>query len=158
MYTTNSSKQGAKALKVFEQVRYFFMQESPSKTAPATPVRIIAFRNEKQYKPYRFNEGAFAYYLRGRKCDYIVMQDISPEHYRAAVHEYTHLITEHLGLHLPIWLNEGLADFYSSLEPKGSKAEVGAPLPGHVTLLQTRTWLPLSVLLNVGRDSPYYNE
>ncbi|HEX7362136.1 MAG TPA: hypothetical protein VF283_16725, partial [Bryobacteraceae bacterium] len=100
MYTTNSPKQGTKALKIFEQVRYFFMEVNPSKTAPATPVRIIAFRNEKQYKPYRFNEGAFAYYQRGRKCDYIVMQDISSEHYRTAIHEYTHLIVEHLGLHL----------------------------------------------------------
>ncbi|HEX7359602.1 MAG TPA: hypothetical protein VF283_03835, partial [Bryobacteraceae bacterium] len=45
-----------------------------------------------------------------------------------------------------------------SLESKGNKAEVGAPLPDHVMLLQTRPWLPLSVLLNVGRDSPYYNE
>ncbi|MGH9618559.1 MAG: tetratricopeptide repeat protein [Bryobacteraceae bacterium] len=158
MYTTNGAKQGTKALKVFEQVRYFFMQENPSKTAPATPVRIIAFRNETQYKPYRFNEGAFAYYQRGRKCDYIVMQDISSEHYRAAIHEYTHLIVEHLGLHLPIWQNEGLADFYSSLESKGNKAEVGAPLPGRVMILRTQPWLPLSVLLNVGRDSPYYNE
>jgi tetratricopeptide (TPR) repeat protein len=158
MYTTNSEKQGTQALKVFEQVRYFFMEANPSKTAPGTPVRIIAFRNEKEYKPYRLNEGAFAYYLRSRKRDYIVMQDISSEHYPAAVHEYTHLIVEHLGLKLPVWLNEGLAELYSSLEPKGKQAMIGKPLPGSVMILRTQPWLPLSVLLSVTRDSPYYNE
>ncbi len=125
MYTTNSEKQGVAALQVFEEVRYFFLQNSKSKTGPDTPVRIIAFRSEKEYKPYRPNEGAVAYYLRSRKVDYIVMQDISPEHHQTAVHEYTHLIVEHLGLKLPLWLNEGLADLYSSLEPKGEGALVG---------------------------------
>lgn len=77
MYTTNGEKQATGALKVFEQVRYFFLQNSRTKSVPQTPVRIIAFHSEKEYKPYRLNEGAFAYYLRSRKVDYIVMQDTS---------------------------------------------------------------------------------
>jgi hypothetical protein len=67
MYTTNSVKQATAALNDFEQVRYFFLENSRSKTAPDATVRIIAFRSEKEFKPYRMNEGAFAYYLRSRK-------------------------------------------------------------------------------------------
>jgi hypothetical protein len=37
------------------------------------------------------------------------MQDIAPDHSQAAVHEYTHLVVQHLKLELPIWLNEGMA-------------------------------------------------
>ena len=158
MYTTNSEKQGTAALRVFEQVRYFFLQNSPAKSTPDAPVRIIAFRSEKEYRPYRLNEGAFAYYLRSRKTDYIVMQDVSSEHYQAAVHEYTHLIIEHLGLKLPIWLNEGLADLYSSLEARGDQAIVGRPLVGRTGALETQKWLDLNVLFAVNQESPYYNE
>lgn len=158
MYTTNGERQGTAALKVFEQVRYFFLQNSTSKTASDTPVRIIAFRSEKEYRPYRLSEGAFAYYLRSRKVDYIVMQDISVEHHQAAVHEYTHLVIEHLGLNLPIWFNEGLAELYSSLEAKGDQAVVGRPLEARLIILMTQRWLDLNALFAVGSDSPYYNE
>lgn len=51
MYTTNGEKQATAALKVFEQVRYFFLQNSHSKAPPQAPVRIIAFRSEKEYNP-----------------------------------------------------------------------------------------------------------
>lgn len=158
MYTTNGEKQGAAELKIFEQVRYFFLQSSPAKTAPDAQVRIIAFRSEKEYKPYRLIESAPAYYLRSRKVDYIVMQDISAEHYQTAVHEYTHLVVEHLGLKLPVWLNEGIADLYSSLEPKGNQAVIGRPLEGRQMILLTQRWLDLNTLFAVGPESPYYNE
>ena len=158
MYTTNDEKQGTEALKFFEQVRYFFLQNSPSKTAPDTPVRIVAFKSEKEYRPYRLNEGAFAYFTRSRKRDYIVMEDLGPEHDKAAVHEYTHLIVQHLGLKLPVWLSEGMADLYSSLEPMEGQALIGRPLPEREATLSREKWLDLDVLFAVDQDSPFYNE
>jgi tetratricopeptide (TPR) repeat protein len=158
MYTTNGEKQGGAALNVFEQVRYFFMENSKLKAAPGVRVRIIAFRSEKEYKPYRFNEGGFAYYLRTRKGDFIVMQDIGAEHHQAAMHEYTHLIAEHQNLKLPVWLNEGLADLYSSLEPRGNQALVGRALAGRAASLGSERWMDLNALFSTGQDSPYYNE
>lgn len=82
MYTTNGAGAGTKALETFERVRSFFLEKSPSKKAPDTPVRIIAFRSEKEFQPYRPNGGAVAYYHRSRKRDYIVMQDLSTENYQ----------------------------------------------------------------------------
>ena len=68
------------------------------------------------------------------------------------------MVIEHLGLQLPVWLNEGLADLYSSLEPKGDQALLGRPLPGHLVILMTQRWLNLDAVFAVGPDSPYYNE
>lgn len=158
MYTTNGAKQGTEALAVFEQVRLFFLEMSPASEASSTPVRIIAFKSEQEFAPYHPNRGAFAYYQRIRKRDYIVMEDIRAEHYPAAIHEYTHLIVENAGLTLPVWLNEGLADLYSSLEPKGHGAMVGRPLAGHVQTLASVSWLDLALLTRVTAESPYYNE
>jgi tetratricopeptide (TPR) repeat protein len=158
MYTTNDEKDAARALQVFERVRYFFIKSSPSKPVSASPVRIVAFRSEREYAPYRLNAGAFAYYVRSHDRDYIVMQDIEPAHYPAAMHEYTHLIVEHLNLHFPIWLNEGLAEFYSSLEARGSQAVVGGVLPGRLAMLKSKPWLDLKLLFSIEQNSPYYNE
>lgn len=158
LYTSNGEKKAREAILYFEQVRSFFLEATPSKRVPEFPVRIVAFRSEKQFKPYRISEASAAYYTRGRYRDYIVMQDISSEYYPAAIHEYTHLIVEHSGLKLPPWLNEGWADLYSSLKPQGNKSMVGALLPGRVQTLTTTKWLTLDALADVDQGSPYYNE
>jgi tetratricopeptide (TPR) repeat protein len=158
LYTTAGEKRGREAILYFEQVRSFFLQASPSKRAPELPVRIVAFRSEGQYKPYRMSEGAVAYYAQSRNREFIVMQDISTEHYPAAIHEYTHLVIQRAGLKLPVWLNEGWAELYSSLKPQGNKAIVGELLPGRVQPLLTMKWLDLPVLTSVDQNSAMYNE
>ena len=120
-------------------------------------MRIVAFRGEKQYQPYRLNEFATAYYTRGRNRDYIVMQDISSEHYPVAIHEYAHFI-EHSGLNPPPWLNEGLAELYSTLTPVGKKAALGDIIPGRAQTLQNSKWIPLAAVTSADRQSPLYNE
>ncbi len=157
LYTDSTEKQALDALQSFEQVRYFFLQNSAAHQAPEGRVRIIAFSSEKEFKPYRINAGAFAYYQQSHERDYIVMQDIEPEHHKAAIHEYTHLIVQHLKLNLPIWLNEGMADLYSSLEPEGNKALVGRPLAAYGVVLNGRPWMDWNVLFAVDHNSPYYN-
>lgn len=158
LYTSAGEKKAREAILYFEQVRSFFLEAIPSKRVPEFPVRIVAFRSEKQFKLYRISEAAAAYYTQGRYRDYIVMEDISSEYYPTAIHEYTHLIVEHSGLKLPPWLNEGWADLYSSLKPQGNKCMVGALLPGRVQTLVTTKWLSLDVLAAVDHNSPLYNE
>ena len=158
LYTTAGEKKGREAILYFEQVRSFFLEASASKRANEFPIRIVAFRGEKQYQPYRFNTFAFAYYARGRNRDYIVMQDIVSEHYPAAIHEYTHMIIEHTGLKPPPWLNEGMAELYSTLTPVGKKAAVGDIIPGRAQTLLNNKWIPLDALTSADRQSPLYNE
>lgn len=158
MYTSAGENKGREAILYFEQVRSFFLQASPSKHAPDFPVRIIAFRGEKQYKPYRINEFAIAFYTGSHDRDYIVMQDLSSEHYPVAIHEYTHLIVRHSGLNIPVWMNEGWAELYSTLRPMGNQARIGDLQPGWLQALGQQKWLPLETLTSAGHKSPYYNE
>jgi tetratricopeptide (TPR) repeat protein len=158
MFTPCGEKQAREALAHFEQARSFFLQASVSKSVSNFPVRIVAFRGPKGYQPYRFNSGAVAFYLGTESRDFIVMQDLEPDHYPVAVHEYTHLIVRHTGMNLPLWLNEGLADLYSTLEPHGDYVLVGRPLEGRVVALNGAKWLDLPALFAIGQDSPYYNE
>jgi Tfp pilus assembly protein PilF len=147
MYTTNNEQQGVAALNRLEQVRSFFGESND------VPVQIVAFQSAKEFNPYRFNQGAIAYYLRSRKMDYIVMQDIKPEHYATAVHEYAHLVMEHQNVKLPLWLSEGLADLSGSLVSGANEA-----MAGQVMVLHSQRWLDLPGLFAVKQSSPYYNE
>jgi tetratricopeptide (TPR) repeat protein len=101
---------------------------------------------------------AAAFYSPGRYRDYIVLGDTDPEHLPAAVHEYMHLVVRHSGLKLPVWLNEGWADLFSTLRPMGTKAAVGDLIPGRVQVLTTEKWMSFEALTSVGVKSAAYNE
>src|SRR5579862_3278151 len=158
LYTTAGEKPGRQAILYFEQVRSFFNQVAPVSGGTEFPVRIIIFKNEKQYKPYSFNEVAFAYFAYSRNRDYIVLQTADIEHFPTAIHEYMHLIVRQSGLALPLWLNEGWADVYSTLKPVGGKSVIGDLIPGHVQTLMQEKWLSLDSLTAVNEKSPSYNE
>ena len=121
-------------------------------------MRIIAFKNEKEYRPYRPNEFAAAFFQPGAIHDLIVMSSASSEHYPVAVHEFTHLMIHQSGMELPPWLNEGLAELYSSLEPSGEKILVGQLIPARLHVLRSEPWIPLATLVAVDHSSPFYNE
>jgi Flp pilus assembly protein TadD len=158
LYTTAGEKRGREAILYFEEVRSFFTESSPSKKAPEFPVRIIAFKGEKPFKPYNLNDFATAYYAPSRSRDYIVMQDLEQEHFPVAIHEYMHLIVQHAGLKIPLWLNEGLADVYSTLKPRAKQAMIGDLIPGRVYTLSNEKWMSLDALTSVQHDSADYNE
>ena len=85
LYTTAGERAGRDLIKHFEQVRSFFTQAFGSRLAAARPARLIVFRNEKEYQPYRPNEFAGAFYQPGAAHDFIVMSGASSEHYTDAV-------------------------------------------------------------------------
>jgi tetratricopeptide (TPR) repeat protein len=158
LFTTADARKGREAVLYFEHVRELFEKISRTRPGPKTLVRIIAFQSEKEYGPYRATQSAAAYYVGGAGRDYIVMKDISADNYPVALHEYFHLVVNHSGLALPIWLNEGLADIYSTLKPAGRKLQIGDIMPGRLQQMQNSKWMDLNALLAVDPGSPYYNE
>ncbi len=146
------------ALRYFERVRDFFLQANQGEPPKPVPVYVVLFGSEKEYAPYRFNEFATAYYFGGADRDYIVLGRTGEQAAQIAVHEYVHLVARHAGLRFPPWLNEGLAELYSNLRTLGDKVLVGDLIPGRLQALYVDKWVPLSVILSAGPDSPYYNE
>lgn len=158
MYTNAGAKDARKTIEYFEQVRDFFMRTKSAGAATKLPVTIVGFRGPKDYKPYPPNESAAAYYLGDENRDYIVMGSVGEENFAVATHEYMHLLIRHTGMKLPVWLNEGIADVYSSLKPYGGKIMIGDVLKGRAYLLSQQKWMPLPKLLAIQHDSPEYNE
>ncbi len=79
---------------------------------------------------------------------------------RTIFHEYVHLVIDNVSDGMPLWLNEGLAEYYSTflVDAAGSGALIGRAIPAHLELLTHRRHLSIPELLAVDGDSPDYNE
>jgi len=157
-YSSAGERDTRDALRDFESVRDFFLQINRREPPKPVPVYVVVFGSEKEYVPYRLNEFAAAYYFGSADRDYIVMGRTGEQAAQIAVHEYVHLVARHAGLKFPPWLNEGIAELYSNLRIQGDKVLVGDLIPGRIQALYSDKWVPLSVILSAGPNSPYYNE
>jgi hypothetical protein len=79
---------------------------------------------------------------------------------RTILHEYAHLAIANGGRRLPVWLSEGLAEYYSTfqMESGGRAAVVGLPIREHLQLLSTEPLIRHAELLKVDSESQLYNE
>lgn len=155
LYTTAGEKRAREAVLYFEHVRSFFLATAGAKPPARAPVRIVAFNSAREYRPYRMGAGAPAFAGGGPERDEIVMEGISEENYPLAVHEYVHLLLKPFKK-LPLWLNEGQAELYSTLHAGGRRVSVGEIPQGRYLVLRTSKWIGLETLFAVDRDSPYY--
>jgi Flp pilus assembly protein TadD len=131
----------------------------------SVPTTVIIFRDDASFVPFKpLYQGRPAnisgFFQPGDDLNYIAIaldpNDKDP--YSTAFHEYVHL---HLRDNMPggpLWLNEGLAELYGSLQFSGSKALLGAPILPYVHLLSQHELLPLTTLFSIGTNSPHYNE
>ncbi len=159
MYSTADEKVAREAIRYFERVREFFMQASPVKPPREFPTRIIAFKESQEFHIYQLNQQVLAFYAPGPLRDSIVMSNPSAESYPVTIHEYLHLVVRHSGLKIPLWLNEGWAEVFSTLKPVRDGVAVGDLLPGHMKVLDSGgKWFTLSELATVDHNSADYNE
>ena len=59
---------------------------------------------------------------------------------------------------MPMWLAEGLAEFYGFTQIRESSVETGIPDREQLDMLRTHKLIPLNVLFTVDHSSSYYNE
>jgi tetratricopeptide (TPR) repeat protein len=158
LYTTAGPKQGKELLLRLEQVRAFFLKASPVRKISEVPLRIIEFRNRDEFQRFNPNQISAAYFANTPARDYIVLGPAAADDSAIAVHEYVHLIVKHSGLRLPVWLNEGWADVYSTLRPQGKETAVGDLLPARMQSLMKDQWMDFETLTSVTARSASYNE
>jgi tetratricopeptide (TPR) repeat protein len=158
LYASCDQKKAREAILHFERVRDFFMEASPVKPPAEFPTRVVIFKNSDLFYIYAPSRSISAYYAPGPLRDSIVMGDPSAESYPVTIHEYVHLVIRHSGLRVPLWLNEGWAEVYSTLKPVKDGVAVGDLIDRHVKDLEQGQWLSLSELEHVTNGSPEYNE
>jgi len=130
----------------------------------SVPTTVIVFRGAKEYEPftplYNGKHKAIAgYFLPGPTVNYVTLAAGGAEDFGIIYHEYVHLVMNNTMRGVPLWFNEGLAEYYATFQVTagGREASLGLLQSQHVLLLREQ-WLALPVLVGVGHDSPYYNE
>jgi len=152
------------ALKL-EQFHFVFSKLFNLPLTRAVPTTVMVFKHDASFRPfkplYNGKPSNIAGYFQPGQDENLIAMDISAnqEHPMSVIyHEYTHLLTSSTPRQWPVWLQEGLAELYSSFEVDDNKVTLGSPISRHVMLLRDKTFIPLQDLLGVRHGSPIYNE
>jgi len=165
--TNSDEKQARKIADQFERMRALFRVIFPKmEIDPSSPVIVLAVRGEKDFRALEPQEylarGSLrlgGLFLRAADKNYVLMDlDAQGEHpYSVIYHEYTHLLLAKAEW-MPLWMNEGLAEFYQNTDIDESDARLGQPSVADIRFLRQNRLLPLPTLFSVDFKSPYYHE
>jgi hypothetical protein len=157
LLTDGGKGRALEVLEQFERVRWFFGTTMKIGDPPRKP-RIVVFGNEKAYRVFSPRETTAAFYVGLPFRDYIAIGPLGEgQARRTAVHEYIHLLVKHSEMKLPLWMNEGLAELYSTIDEYGGKIRVGNPISNHLFQLNN-DWLDLKRIVAADHDSAEYNQ
>src|SRR6185295_3435800 len=130
---------------------------------PELPIEVLLIGDEptlKELEPeYNGRKVAVAgYYQRGQDRDFIVLSGrVFPETLTSVVyHELTHYFLMRGLASRPVWLNEGLAEYFSTAEVRDDEISLGAVSADRLQLLKSSSTLPLKDFFAVDSSSPYY--
>lgn len=130
----------------------------------APDTTVLVFRDAASYRPFQpaYNGVLVdvAGYFQPGPMNYITLLATQERETHSVVfHEYVHLMLDRQGARVAPWLDEGLAEFYSTFElaDGGRTAVIGTLIQSHLWTMQ-RAMLPLEQLARVTHDSPLYNE
>jgi tetratricopeptide (TPR) repeat protein len=162
---TNGSEPDARKVAIeFEQLRAVFAGRfANARLESGAPLVVFAVRNEEtalELEPHLWKKSsnrAGEFHHGWEKQFAIVRLDSwNGEGAKEVVyHEYTHTI-EHLNMHyIPLWLDEGTAEFYGFTRIERGQVFLGAPTERYRTL-RDKTPIPVETLISVGHNSPYY--
>jgi len=165
--SNSNEKQARRVADQFERMRSVFHKLFPKLPIdPATPIIVLATKDEKDFRALE----PAAYLARGQvklaglfltalDKNYVLMRlDAEGDHpYSVVYHEYTHLLLSKADW-MPLWMNEGLAEYYQNTDIREKAVFVGEPSTENVVWLRANRMLPLATLFTVDHTSPYYHE
>ncbi len=168
LLTDAGEKEGRRTLDQFERMRWVFHTLFPmAKVDPAEPIVVLAAKNQKTFSALEpasyLAKGQLkigGYFLHSSDKNYILLRlDEEYEHPFASVyHEYTHVQFASADGWLPLWLNEGIAEFMQNTDINGKDVRLGQPSMDDILYLRQNRIIPLPVLFQVDSNSPYYHE
>jgi tetratricopeptide (TPR) repeat protein len=163
-----NEKQARHVAGQFERMRGVFHTLFPTATADTgAPIVVLALRNRQDFQSIEpeayLGKGKLdlaGLFLRAPDKNYILLRlDAEGEHPFATVyHEYTHLMLSKADEWLPLWLNEGLAEFYQNTQIDEKDALLGQASTNNILYLRQERLIPLPVLFAVDHTSSYYHE
>jgi Protein of unknown function (DUF1570) len=165
--TDSNEKQARRLASQFEQMRAVFHTLIPNAAADAgSPIVVVALKDKKGFQALepaaylaKGQMDVAGLFLRAPDKNYILLRlDAEGEHPFATVyHEYTHFVFRKSEW-MPLWLNEGLAEFYQNTDIYEKEVLLGQASSDNILFLRENRLLPLTTLFQVDHASPYYHD
>jgi tetratricopeptide (TPR) repeat protein len=164
----SSEKDAVRLASHFERMRLVFQALLPADDDEnALPIMVLAVNDRKGMQalepaaylgPGQIELNGF--FLHRVDKDYILVRvDAEEAHaYSTVYHEYTHSMLRKASAWMPLWLNEGLAQFYENTDFDDRSARLGQSNPMQLSLLKRSEMLPIATLLTVDAGSPLYHD
>jgi tetratricopeptide (TPR) repeat protein len=166
--TNSNEKTGRRIADQFERMRSVFHAAFPRVAIQdGSPMIVLAVKDEKDFRDLEpqayLAKGQIklgGLFLRAPDKNYVLMRvDAEGDHpYSVIYHEYTHLLVSKSEEWMPLWMNEGLAEFYQNTDIHEKEVDLGLPIRENLAVLHDNKLLPLSTLFAVDANSPYYHE
>jgi tetratricopeptide (TPR) repeat protein len=166
IYSCGSTQAVARVGGRLEQFRDAYSLLAGVEAVASPPIVVIAFPTHEALEPFLplyqgkpANLAAFFHRSSDENLIALYVSGQGAESLNSVFHEYTHLLLRHNDLFWPLWLNEGMADVYSTFETGGGHSvRIGKPQELYVRLLEKQPLMPLRELFGVTHGSPEYNE
>ena len=165
---TDADKGEALSLAVhFEKMRKTFSALLGAHPKDTSQVLVIAVRNRKEFRAIEpaayLGKGKLdlaGYFVWQGTRNYILLRlDLEGPHpYATIYHEYTHYLLRDDYSWMPLWLNEGQAEFYQNTDIHPDEVDLGQPDMGDLMYLRQHSLIPVTTLFRITASSPYYHE
>ncbi len=146
-----------------EDMRSVLALAAPSLVADVAPVQALVFRDEAlaatlapRWRGQRDEVSGFFQAAADRRRLFLPLDQTGGM--AIVQHEYTHALLDAAMSDIPLWLNEGLAEYFGTFETEGVRARVGAPVRSHLEWLGAHELMPLTQLFAVSHGSSEYHE
>jgi hypothetical protein len=168
MLSSAKEKDSRRLLINLERFRENVLAMFPARQMEEPKVTVVLFGSDSGFKAYKPRykgkpKDVAGYFLNHPDQVYIAMctdydADENGDPEEIIFHEYLHLLVHSRGLTLPLWLNEGMAEVFSTFKLEDKYAEYGAPKQIYVDIMGLSALMPLERMLMVDEKSPEYNE
>ncbi|MDQ3282768.1 MAG: tetratricopeptide repeat protein [Acidobacteriota bacterium] len=139
----------------------FALMRANARFAPAVkPATVFIFASRRESQPYFdllfSHEGARAsgVYVRHDAGGTMFIDGSRRGGFeKTAMHELVHDLLRQGDLAPPLWLEEGLAEYFSTADVRNGRVTAGMPIPEHLALLKRKAPMPLEKLFAVPAES-----
>jgi hypothetical protein len=133
---------------------------APVDPAPSVPTVVVVFKDDRSFAPFKPRDASgdrrdaiAGFFLSGPTTNYmaVAMQRDVTRTFQYLFHEYTHYVVRSNMAAPPNWLNEGLAEFFSTFQahPREGYAVIGRPPYSRLGRLRAGRLMPLRDLFAV---------
>jgi len=157
VYTDAGPERGAEIVLRLERFRALFARLAPElELRSPVPTRILAFTDYDPWKTVRDGGGVrvLGQFLSGPDGNFITLA-ADPEKGDALgviQHEYVHHLVRHNFPRVPLWFNEGLAEYYRTFDVEKGRAVLGRPPEDRVRWLARTGELKLAEVITATSD------